>query len=404
LNRQFFLEPRITSTPSIPLNQGEPAGIYIHIPFCVQKCPYCDFYSTTDLSQMQALTAALALEIRMRGSRELRADTLYIGGGTPSILDVDHITILLDSARRWFDILPDTEITLEVNPGTVDLEDLKAYRTAGVNRLSIGVQSFEDQHLQFLGRIHTADQAVRTITRSREAGFDNIGLDLIYGIPGQTKASWTADLAHALAFEPEHLSCYMLTFEPGTPMDRRRTAGQIMPLDDSAAGELFDTTQKVLAAGGYGWYEVSNYARSRRYRSRHNQKYWSFTPYVGIGPSAHSLTGNCRSWNYSSLEQYIRKLNAGVLPIESEEALTEEQQMIESVYLGLRQDGGIDLAAFNERHHHDFRDLFEDTIDRLQKEACLKISPTRCSLTPKGMRFLDSIVSMLVNEDFPKTL
>jgi len=382
-------------------SQADPAGIYMHIPFCVQKCPYCDFYSVTDHSLKQPLVASLLKEIQMRGSRSLCADTLYMGGGTPSTLNPAQLSTLLHAARQRFTMLPDAEITVEVNPGTVDRKALEAYRRTGINRISIGVQSFLPSHLHFLERVHTSGQAVQAITSARDAGFDNIGLDLIYGIPGQTVEAWRQDLEKALEFEPEHLSCYMLTFEAGTPMDDRRKKGAVHPVSDKEMEKLFDMTRVFLEARGYLQYEVSSYARSDKYRSRHNQKYWSSTPYIGLGPSAHSLAGNRRSWNHRAIKQYIHRLNSGMHPTESEEILTREQQMIEFVYLGLRQVSGIDLDLFHDTYSQNFHGLFKDTISLLQKEACLTVSPTHCFLTPKGMRFLDSIVSMFVNHEFP---
>jgi len=217
----------------------EPAGIYIHIPFCIRKCPYCDFYSVTDFSLKPPFLKALMREMRMVCNVSSRFNTLYIGGGTPSVLDAEDIRQIIMKARRSYDILPESEITIEANPGTVNPEKLRDYHHAGVNRINIGVQSFYDPNLKFLGRIHSARDAVLAIRWARKAGFDNMGLDLICGIPGQTKKSWLLDLQNAIEFEPEHLSCYMLTFEPDTPMDKDRQRGIFRPLNEHSAVSLF---------------------------------------------------------------------------------------------------------------------------------------------------------------------
>ena len=227
------------------------AGIYIHIPFCIKKCPYCDFYSITDQSLKQPFIEALIREMQMVSSHPLVCDTLYLGGETPSVLKAKNIERIIENAYRLFNFLHDTEITIEVNPGTVTTEKLKGYQSVGINRINIGVQSFNDEFLDFLGRIHSSNDADLTIRGARKAGFDNIGIDLIYGISGQTKKTWLSDLRKAVGFEPEHLSCYMLTYEKGTPLDRDRRQGRFKPLAGSLLGELFETTMEYLTAHGY---------------------------------------------------------------------------------------------------------------------------------------------------------
>jgi oxygen-independent coproporphyrinogen-3 oxidase len=373
-------------------------GIYIHIPFCVQKCRYCDFYSVTDASLREPFVVALVREIEGATVFPDPPDTLYFGGGTPSVLEPDAIFKVLEAARRRFSLLEEVEVTLEVNPGTVTRDRLRAYRDAGVNRLNIGVQSFDDGILSFLGRCHSGLEARQAITWAREAGFENVGLDLIYGVPDQTLENWWEALEAGRAFSPEHFSCYMLTYEPGTPLDRLRVSGSIEPMGDDSAAAFFDTTLGVLANAGYEHYEISNFARHPDLRSRHNQKYWDHTPYLGFGPAAHSFSGSERRWNISDVSAYIERVEAGESPTGDTEKLTPEQVMVETVYLGLRTGDGIDLVRFEKNFGTSFEDLFDAQVKLLREEGLLTLSAGRCALTRRGMRFHDFITARFVDE------
>jgi oxygen-independent coproporphyrinogen-3 oxidase len=375
-------------------------GIYIHIPFCVQKCIYCDFYSTTDLSLTRNFLSALKTEIRIRRAAFQEFNTIYIGGGTPSVMPPEQIEELFEKLYKNFSVVPDAEITMEVNPGTVDLPALKRYRKVGINRLSIGVQSFSEKNLRFLGRIHSSSDAIKTVRKARNADFSNISLDLIYGLPGQTLKSWEKDLAKALEFAPEHLSCYMLTYEPHTPLTSALNEKHFSPLGEKETGELFMATPSFLARNGYLQYEISNYSLRGIFPSMHNQKYWSFHPYTGLGPSAHSFSGNIRSWNHRSVTRYIEDLKKEQLPVENKEVLNREQKMIEAIYLGLRQTDGIDLKNFHENFHQRFEKIFEDVVALLKNKKYLEMDQGRCFLSPQGMLFLDSIAGMFSETDF----
>ncbi|MBW2165384.1 MAG: radical SAM family heme chaperone HemW [Deltaproteobacteria bacterium] len=377
-------------------------GIYIHIPFCIKKCPYCDFYSITDQSLKQPFVEALIREMQMVSSHPLVCDTLYFGGGTPSVLKPENIGRIIENAYELFNISTDTEITIEVNPGTVTTEKLKGYQGVGINRINIGVQSFNDEFLDFLGRIHSTNDANRTIKWARKAGFDNIGIDLIYGIPGQTKKTWLSDLQRAIEFEPEHLSCYMLTYEKGTPLDRERRQGRFKPVADSLLSELFETTIEYLTAHSYVQYEISNFAKNASKISRHNMKYWSFSPYMGFGPSAHSFIEPRRYWNCRSVKKYIENIKEGRVAIEEKEILSKEQRMMEMVYLGLRKTEGIDIDAIDENLGINFRQIFTEKIKQLEEDGyILPIQPkNHCMLSRKGMLFLDSIAPMFMIDDF----
>ncbi len=384
----------------VPENAG-PAGLYIHVPFCLGKCPYCNFFSVTDLSLKGAYLDALLGEIELYRNNRLRFDSVYFGGGTPSLLSPHETARILKRVRESLFVSEDVEITLEANPGTVSEGSFRGYFEAGINRINIGVQSFRDENLRFLGRIHSSREARAAVESVREAGFENMGLDLIYGLPGQTRKEWEEDLSLALSLRPEHLSCYMLTYEGDAPMGKAAKNGDIVPLRDDAAARLFSFTLNYLSDFGYPPYEISNFARTdsadpEKFRSRHNVKYWNFSPYVGLGPSAHSYLHPVRQWNTASVAAYIYKVGAGKSPAEESETLSVEQQMIESVFLGLRTTDGIDSNEFEKRFGAPFAEIFQKPLARLIKEGLLTVTGGRCAPTLKGMRFHDGICGLLV--------
>jgi oxygen-independent coproporphyrinogen-3 oxidase len=347
---------------------------------------------------------ALLKEIEMTADTPISFDTVYIGGGTPSVLDARDIEQIIDCVGKSYTILHDPEMTIEVNPGATGPEQLLDFRRAGINRINIGVQSFQPIPLQFLGRIHSQKDAHQVIRWARDAGFENLGIDLMYGLPDQTKKSWLRDLQEAVAFEPEHLSCYMLTYAADTPMDRQRRAGRFSPMDDAYLADLFETTITYLEANQFDQYEVSNFEKSdpetkASYRSKHNQKYWTYAPYLGLGPSAHSFIEPDRHWNGRDVNHYISELYAGRLPIDEKEHLDEEQQMIEWVYLGLRQTDGIPIDRFNRHFDGDFYGIFGKIVDGLKAERLIEADDARCALTRNGMLFLDSIVDRFLAAD-----
>ena len=378
------------------------AGIYVHVPFCMAKCPYCDFYSITDLKLIPDYLEALIAEINRCKAVLPAVDTIYFGGGTPSTLSPRQVGHILDRLHDCFAIDPNSEVTLEINPGTVDRKKLIDCRSAGINRLNIGLQSLNDQTLRWLGRIHDARQGMDTFRWARKSGFDNIGLDLIYGIPGQTEKQWAAELSAVAEISADHLSCYTLTLEPGTPLSMKAKSGQITPLDEALTGALFSFTGEFLNSHGYRQYEVSNYARisdSDRidYRSRHNRKYWNFAPYIGFGPAAHSFMGNRRWWNTRSLEAYLDAMNSTQFPIAEMETLSRDQQIMETIYLGLRQTAGIDTADFESRFDLNFYRWYEHEISLLLNEGLIEIYHRWIRTTPRGMRFLDQVVDRLTD-------
>ncbi len=375
----------------------EATGIYVHIPFCQSKCPYCDFYSITETSRIPDFLKALKSEMKLAATSDDRADTLYIGGGTPSLLTPKQMGLIVDWAADYFNLDPNAEMTLEINPATATTRDLQDYAAFGFNRLNIGIQSFNDQHLAFLGRRHSAKQALAAVKAGVDAGFTNIGLDLIFGLPDQSPSTWKNDLLQAIRLTPKHLACYMLSYEPHTPLHSDMQAGRLAPLSDLRTADLFRMTHDFLGVAGYEHYEISNYAQNARWRSKHNQKYWNFIPYIGLGPSAHSFSVPVRWWNHRHLDDYLNDISQGRLPRSESEQLSEEQQMIESLYLGLRQSDGIEFSNFQNQFQSDFKLYFHTALDRFSAEGWIEMDDRRCRLTLEGMLFLDRIVDELVD-------
>ncbi len=369
-------------------------GLYLHIPFCLRKCAYCGFYSQTDLAQIPAFLTALRREIAIYAEGAGPFDSLYIGGGTPSILGAAELERLLGDLRGAFPITSDAEITIETNPGDVTRELLAALRRAGVNRLTIGCQSFSDEILQFLGRRHTAEQAVEAVSLARETGFDNIGIDLIYGIPtpsGSAFADWLAALQKAIVLRPEHLSCYQLTIEPQTPLaDRIAGEGLCLPGEEAQARYFFRTSE-ILTEAGYGHYEISNFAREDRFRSRHNGKYWDHTPYLGLGPAAHTFDGRLRRWNHRSVAHYLSDLAAGKRPVAESELLTDAERCLEAFFLGLRTSRGIHLETFRKRYGLDLRKEKGTMLTKLAQEGLVEVQNGFLQPTRAGMAVADSL-------------
>jgi len=369
------------------------AGLYFHIPFCRRKCPYCDFYSRTDLTVLPSFLDALQRELVLRAEPDLAVDTVYFGGGTPSLCPPEAVGEILAQVKSWFSLSETAEITLEANPGTIDADGLVRLRAAGVNRLNLGIQSFREEGLRLLGRIHNRDESLAAVAKARAAGFDNLGLDLIYGLPGQTLHDWRSDLSQALALRPSHLSCYILTLESGTPMTCEVQAGRLRPPEEAHVVAMFEATASLLKKAGYDHYEISNYARSPDLRSHHNLKYWRFEPYLGFGPGAHSYREGVRSWNRADLELYCQHLAEGRRPAGGQEVLSVAQQVLEALLLGLRLTEGFSIAAFEARFGIDVQATFGGLLHQLAGEGCLAALPGRCALTVKGMRYHNSIAA-----------
>jgi len=373
-----------------PIGLATLPGLYVHVPFCQKKCAYCDFFSITDLSMVPAWLSALEQEARRYQNSFDRFDTLYLGGGTPSLLDAGQLAQVLETLRRHFSFSPDTEVTLEANPDDLTPEKITLYKDLGVNRLSLGVQSFNDRELAFLGRRHNARQTVQALKAARAAGFANLTLDLIYGLPGQSLDDWTKTLDQALSFHPEHLSCYQLTYETGTPLGRRKALGKVAPATEEEERELFLLTSRYLEERGYRHYEISNFARqgeagSEPCYSRHNRKYWRHVPYLGLGPGAHSFLDGVRWWNASSVKQYCQDLEQGRSPVADREVLSREQLRLEALYLGLRTRDGVSLDALRQTPG------WERIFEELQETGLIKVNQDRAAPTRQGFLLADRL-------------
>jgi oxygen-independent coproporphyrinogen-3 oxidase len=373
------------------MNSEKIPGLYIHIPFCLSKCPYCDFYSLTSLSVVPDFLKALFKEIEMYRNRFDVFDTLYIGGGTPSLLNLKQLKDILTRVRKNFGLIADSEITVETNPADLDQSLLESMREMGINRINIGIQSLDDRVLTFLSRRHSAKQALSAIEASRKAGFQNIGLDVIYGVTAQDMNSWLGTLKQAVVFSPEHLSCYQLTLGAETPLGIRYQAGEFLMPGEELQYEFFIKTSEFLEDAGYVHYEVSNFSRGMEYASRHNQKYWDHSPYLGLGPSAHSLQANRRWWNHRSVDQYITSINAGNLPVEETESLTMEQMRLEALYLGLRTKKGVNFEEYKSRYQYDLFAEKKEMINKLRQEGLISIEDGRLYPTQAGLAVADRI-------------
>lgn len=368
------------------MSNNKNPGLYIHVPFCRTKCPYCDFYSVTSPSLVSEWMDGLRKEALLYKDRFTAFDSLYLGGGTPTLLAGRELTTLMDGLFRHLTFSPDTEITIEANPDDITLEKLALLRDLGTNRISLGVQSFDDRELQYLGRRHTARQTEKALEWIRTSGFTNVGVDLMYGFTGQTEASWVQTMKHALDFKPEHLSCYQMTFEEGTPFGKMLAEGRIEPLGEEKERDFFLLTSRFLEEHGYLHYEISNFARSEEFFSRHNQKYWQHVPYLGLGPSAHSFQDGVRWWNYRSIRRFCRALADGKLPVDGTETLSTEQLRLESLYLGFRTRDGVSIKTL-----HNSSPRSDEILSRLQKSGLVRVLKNRALPTREGFAVADRL-------------
>ena len=372
-------------------------GLYIHIPFCTQKCVYCDFYSLPrSENRMDRYTQALRTHLTALAPQAAgyTVDTVYFGGGTPSYLGTDRLTALLDTVRAHYALSPEAEITFEANPDSAcDAEALRALRQSGFNRISLGMQSACDEELRRIGRIHTAAQLTDAVAAARVAGFDNLSLDLIYGLPGQTMERWQKNLAAAAALQPEHLSCYGLKVEEGTPLFAMADSAALP--DDEAQADMYLYTVDYLQRQGYGQYEISNFAKSGR-ESRHNLKYWKLEEYLGFGPGAHSDFGGVRFAWERDLTAYIRGVEEGAPPRSESQPVSPQERHDEWIMLGLRTARGLEPTEYEQRFSRPFA-RFLPFLAQCREAGYAADEDGRWHLTPRGFLLSNQIISSLLD-------
>jgi oxygen-independent coproporphyrinogen-3 oxidase len=382
------------------------AGIYIHIPFCRTRCSYCDFATGQYESGLsERYVRALAREISIfaakradgsHGDEAARVDTVYFGGGTPSLLAPAQVSHLLAAVRAGFDVSADAEVTMEMNPGTVTRETAEGFRAAGVNRASFGLQTFDDAQLRRLGRTHTAEDARRTLSILRGAGFANVSFDLIAGLPGQSVAQWSRNMDEALALRPEHLSLYLLEVHEGTPLAEQIGRGAHPQPDPDVAAEMYELLAGRTASAGYEHYEISNFCLPG-HESRHNLKYWTGEPYHGFGCSAHSYDGrSARRSNERDTLRYVELIERAGSAVVETTNLTERDREAESLFLGLRLMRGVDLREHRARFGADVRATHADDLARFREAGLIELDAERLRLTPAGALLSNEVFAAFV--------
>ena len=372
-------------------------ALYIHIPFCDHKCIYCDFYSIITSDNVDNFLKALKTEIDYYSkiySSDRIITSLFFGGGTPSLMSTEYIDEIIRYSKQKFYFDESAEITLETNPGTVNKEKLSAFRNYGINRISIGVQSFDDDDLKFLTRIHDKQTAVSTVYNAAEAGFENISIDLIFNLPGQTKEKWKENLKQAVSLPIKHISAYSLILERGTILNKLVLDGKVKIQDEDYDAELYELTIEFLNDRGFFQYEVSNFAKPG-YECIHNKAYWHHQDYIGLGPSAHSFIQNKRWWNYSSLKKYISEVELNQNAMMNFETLDHNQLQDEYIMLALRSDG-IKLNEYIKKFGSDWLDKHSKNFEMMKEENLIEIKHNTIKLTPKGYAICDEILSKIL--------
>jgi len=375
------------------------AGIYIHIPFCRHKCNYCNFYSLASTRHMDKIAFALVSELEQQKDylNNQKIETIYFGGGTPSLLEVADIEAILNAVNTNFNIEDGAEITLEANPDDLTSHKLAALKDAGVNRLSIGIQSFRQEDLRFLSRTHSDSQVIRCIADARQAGFNNLSIDLIYGIPTLTDREWEENLEKAFSFGIPHISAYSLTIEDKTPLEFMIRKGKIQPVDENLSLSQYHILSRMMQDHGYEHYEISNFSLPGAY-SRHNTAYWQGKHYLGIGPSAHSYNGISRQWNISNLSEYFKTIASGKVASELE-ILSQATQLNEYIMTSLRTMWGCDLVLIRKKFGAESAEKLLLASLTYIKTNQMVYQDGKLILTPEGRMFADGISSALFGDE-----
>jgi len=374
--------------------------LYIHFPFCRKKCKYCDFYSITDLSAIKAWFSALNQEIDLYDAllSTSRIKTLYIGGGSPNLMEAEQLFYFLNHLNKYNSLENLTELTLEINPGNISALKLMDFFSLGVNRISIGAQSFQDEELKFLGRIHNSREIIKTVQDVKSAGINNISLDMIFGIPGQTFQGWQNNLKQALSLKIDHFSFYNLIYEPGTPLTRLKNSNKFQIIDEDTEYEMYQYAHQFLKKAGYEHYEISNWSLPGRY-SCHNSAYWLGKNYLGLGPAAHSFFNGERWSNIPSVEKYMDSLSKKESPVHFSEILSRENKIEEALLLGLRTAQGLSLSSFESLINLDFKTILislEKKFNRQFLGKYAKIEKDFLRLTVEGWFICDYIIEQIL--------
>lgn len=371
------------------------AGLYVHIPFCESRCYYCDFYSSTFKGNREALLSAIQKELMDRKAylKNEPVRTLYFGGGTPSQLTIEELDKLLQTIFRQYDCQIE-ELTLEANPEDLSRDYLTALKQLGVNRLSIGIQSFDDADLKRMNRRHTAQTAIDMVQLAQQVGFDNISIDLIYGLPDQTLEGWERNLQQAITLNVQHISAYSLTFEEGSMLTKMKARGEVKEVDEEVSLKMFQTLRKVLSAAGYLPYEISNFSRVG-YESKHNSSYWNYVPYLGVGPSAHSFDGTSRRWNVANSRLYIQSLQEGN-PYYEMETLDESTRYNEYVMTSLRKSVGIRKEMVRDLFGDSYYAYFRKMTEPFLSDGNLRENQDNIYLSENGIFISDYIIESLL--------
>ena len=369
------------------------SGIYLHIPFCKKACHYCNFHFSTSMRHADKMIDAIHAELKLRKKEAQRPlETIYFGGGTPSVLSKEHIVGMLDQVHQHYDVIQSPEITLEANPDDLTLEYMQALQEAGINRLSIGIQSFHDSELKLMNRAHNASQALSSVTLAKKE-FDNVSIDLLFGNPNTTLDDWKRNLDHALQLEVPHISSYALTLEPKTALERFVDKGVFSLLDENVVEAQFHHLVDTLTQAGYDHYELSSFGKPG-YHSQNNTGYWQGKTYLGIGPSAHGFDGNQRYWNVSNNASYMQQIIKGELP-QTIEKLSVVDIFNESIMIGLRASWGVSLQAMENKLGLRYRQHLEDQAKRFMDEGLLHIENNALKTTRKGAFLADGISAEL---------
>lgn len=374
-------------------------GLYIHVPFCAQKCYYCDFNSykiKSNEKEDYLINIEREMLLYKDGFKDKSFDTVFLGGGTPSILKVDELKRLITKMHENFNIKEDAEITIECNPGTINKEKLEAMKKMGINRLSIGLQATQNYHLKSIGRIHTYEEFEKNYYDAIDVGFENINIDLMYALPNQREIEWKETLNKIIKLNPSHISAYSLILEEGTKLYDMYENNEFDLLDEDTDIEMYNYTINTLKENGYNQYEISNYAKHEK-ECKHNIIYWKCDNYLGLGPGASGYIGDIRYSNVEDLSEYNNKLSQNLKPINEENKLSDNDKIEEFIFMGLRMNEGISLEIFKKRFKTDFNDLYKNTLEKLIANKLIKIDNSNVSLTQKGREISNSVFIEFIN-------